>query len=390
MQLKINDAGARSWVLRAMVAGKRRDMGLGGYPDVTQAQAKERARAARDQIHAGADPIQSRRETRSAAAAANAKSKSFDQCVEAFMKAKSGEWRNAKHRAQWQSTLDTHASPVFGKVLVQDIELAQVLTVLEPIWPKTTETASRLRGRIETILDWATARGYRSGENPARWRGHLDQLLARPRKIKRVKHHPAVQSKDVGRFMTELRKVEGTSARALEFAVLTAARSGEVRGARWGEVDLRAKLWVVPLERMKAKKEHRVPLSEQAIKLLKALPRIEGTDLIFPGRDSKQPLSDMSLTACMRRMGFKDTGGRMCVPHGCRSTFRDWASERTNFPGDMAEMALAHTIDSAVEAAYRRGDLLAKRMAMMQAWADFCETSHRVRGSKVVALSRAA
>ena len=385
--LEIKEGGSRSWVLRAMVAGKRRDMGMGGFPDVTLAQARERARTARDQIHAGADPIQARQKARSAAVAASAKAKTFDQCVEAFMKAKSSEWKNAKHQAQWQSTLDTHAKPVIGKVLVQDVDLAQVLTVLEPIWQTTTETASRLRGRLETVLDWATARGYRTGDNPARWRGHLDQLLARPRKIKQVKHQPAVRVEDAGAFMVDLRKIDGMSARGLEFAVLTAARSGEARGARWSEIDLQAKIWTVPAERMKAKKEHRVALSKQAINLLTALPRMEGADLLFPGRKPQEPLSDMSFTACMRRMGYRDAAGRMCVPHGCRSTFRDWASEHTNYPREIAEMALAHTIESAVEAAYRRGDLLKKRAAMMQGWADHCDTL--VRKGKVASPSAA-
>ena len=373
LQLKINEAGARSWVLRATIGGKRRDMGLGGYPDVTLAQARERARAARDQIHEGGDPIRARQQARSAVAAASARARTFDQCVQAYLKAKSGEWKNAKHRAQWSSTLDLYASPVLGKMLVTDIELSHVLTVLEPVWTTKTETASRLRGRIETVLDWATVRKYRAGENPARWRGHLDQLLARPRKIKKVKHHPAVQIDQAGPFMADLRKIEGTSARALEFAVLTAARSGEVRGARWSEIDFAAKLWTVPAERMKAKREHRVPLSKQALQLLEGIERIEGTDLVFPGRQPLKPLSDMSLTACMRRMGYKDRQGRVCVPHGCRSTFRDWAAERTSYPGDMAEIALAHTIDSETEAAYRRGDMLAKRGRMMQAWADYCD-----------------
>ncbi|MET3498171.1 tyrosine-type recombinase/integrase [Variovorax boronicumulans] len=374
LKLKINDAGARSWVLRATVAGKIRDMGLGGFPDVSLAQARERARAARDKIHAGEDPIHARQAARSAVAAASAKARTFEQCVDAYLKAKSGEWKNAKHRAQWSSTLDLYAKPTIGQMLVQDIELSHVLTVLEAIWTTKTETASRLRGRIETVLDWATVRGYRKGENPARWRGHLDQLLGRPRKIKKVTHHPALQLADVGAFMADLRQVEGMSARALELAVLTAARSGEVRGARWDEIDLQAKLWTVPAERMKAKKEHRVPLSKQALKLLEAVPRIEGSELVFPGRKPLQPLSDMSLSACMRRMDYKDAKGRVCVPHGCRSTFRDWASEKTTFSGEMAEMALAHTIDSAVEAAYRRGDMLAKRLKMMQSWADFCDT----------------
>jgi len=365
LQLKINDNGARSWVLRTMVAGKRRDMGLGGFPDVTLAQARERARAARDQVREGVDPIQARQAARSASAAALAKAKTFDQCVAAFVKAKSGEWQNAKHRAQWDSTLETYASPFIGTLLVQDVGVTNVLAVLEPIWATKTETASRLRGRIETILDWATARGYRTGENPARWRGHLDQLLARPKKIQKRKHHEALPIDDVGAFLVELRKVEGSSARALEFVVLTAGRSGEIRGARWPEIDLQGKVWTVPAERMKGKKEHRVPLSKQALMLLAGLPRFEGHELLFPGR-SDAPLSDMSLTACMRRMKLT------AVPHGFRSTFRDWAAERTNFPRDVAEMALSHAIVSEVEAAYRRGDMLAKRARMMQAWADFC------------------
>ncbi len=365
LQLKINDEGARSWVLRAMVAGKRRDMGLGGYPDVTLAEARQRARDARAQIHIGADPIQARRDARSAVAAETARAKTFDQCAAAFIKAKSGEWANAKHHSQWETTLERFASPFIGGLVVADVDVSNVLQVLEPIWTTKTETASRLRGRIESILDWATARGYRTGENPARWRGHLDQLLARPKKIAKVKHHEAVPVDDVAEFMERLRKVEGVSADALEFGVLTAARSGEVRGARWPEIDLDAKVWTVPAERMKAKKEHRVPLSSQAVALLAKLPRFTETDLLFPGRNG--PLSDMSLTAVMRRLKLT------AVPHGFRSTFRDWAAERTIYPRDLAEMALAHAIENAVEAAYRRGDMLAKRAAMMQAWADFLD-----------------
>lgn len=367
LMLKISDTGARSWILRAMVSGKRRDMGLGGYPDVTLAQARESARLARNEIKGGSDPIRDRKAARSAGAAARAKEKTFDQCVSAFMKAKSAEWKNAKHRAQWQSTLDTYVSPSCGPILVKDIETAHVMSVLEAddLWKTKTETASRVRGRIEAILDWAKTRGYREGENPARWRGHLDHLLPRPRKIKKVVHHPAMPIEDMAAFMPALRKMEGLGARALEFTILTAARSGEVRGARWPEIDLKAALWTVPAERMKAKKEHRVPLSKQAVKLLAKLPRVEGTDLVFPGANQK-PLSDMTLTACLRRMKLD------VVPHGFRSTFRDWAAERTSYPNELAEMALAHAIESAVEAAYRRGDLLKKRTQMMQAWADYC------------------
>lgn len=369
LQLRINDAGSRSWVLRTMVAGKRRDMGLGGYPGVTLAQAREKAREARGQVEQGTDPIQARREVRSAVAAASAKAKTFDQCAAAYIKAKSGEWANAKHHTQWETTLERFASPFIGGLMVADVDVSNVLQVLEPIWTTKTETASRLRGRIESILDWATARGYRTGENPARWRGHLDQLLAKPKKIAKVKHHEAVPVDDVAAFMERLRQVDGASADALEFGVLTAARSGEVRGARWPEIDLDAKVWTVPADRMKAKKEHRVPLSSQALALLAKLPRSTETDLLFPGR--KGVLSDMSLTAVMRRLQLT------AVPHGFRSTFRDWAAERTNYPRDLAEMALAHAIENAVEAAYRRGDMLAKRAAMMQAWADFLDQTHR-------------
>jgi len=363
LQLKISPDGARSWVLRAMVSGKRRDMGLGGFPDVPLAEAKQRARDARALIYAGGDPIQARRETRSAVAAATAKAKTFDECSAAYIKAKSGEWANAKHRYQWETTLESFASPVIGGIQVSAIEVSHVLAVLEPIWHNKTETASRLRGRIETVLDFATARGYRTGENPARWRGHLDQLLARPKKLKKIEHLEALPIDDVAAFLVNLHQVQGASARALEFAVLTAGRSAEIRGARWPEIDLAARIWTVPAERMKAKKEHRVPLSTQAMALLTGLTRSETTDLLFPGR--KGELSQMSMIAVMRRMELS------AVPHGFRSTFRDWVAERTHYPRDLAEMALAHAIESAVEAAYRRGDMLAKRAAMMQDWADF-------------------
>lgn len=368
LYLQVVDTGARTWLLRATMGGKRRDMGLGGYPDVTLAQARDKARAARSRVEQGIDPIEERRQARSALAAARASTKTFEDCVTAFMKAKESEWRNPKHRQQWQNTLDTYAGPVMGSLMVGDIELAHVLKVLEPIWHEKTETATRVRGRIEQVLDWATVRGYRKGENPARWKGHLDHLLAKPSKIADVEHHAAVPIDDVGEFLVRLRSMDGMGARALEFAILTAARSGEVRGALWSEFDLAEKVWTVPADRMKGKVEHRVPLSKQAIELLEALPRFEKVDVVFPGVKG-QVLSDMTLSAVMRRMKVD------AVPHGFRSTFRDWAAERTNFPRDLAEMALAHVIESKVEAAYRRGDMLAKRLKMMQAWADYCDTT---------------
>jgi integrase len=254
---------------------------------------------------------------------------------------------------------------VIGRMLVRDIDLPHIEAVLRPIWETKTETATRVRGRIEKVLDWATVGKYREGLNPARWKGHLDSRLAPPRKLTKVEHHAALAAGRVGAFMAELRKQAGMGARALEFAILTAARSGEVRGAIWEEIDLEAAVWTVPAERMKAGKEHRVPLSTPAIRILKALPRIDGTELVFPAARGGK-LSDMTLSAVLRRMNVP------AVPHGFRSTFRDWCAEQTNYPRDVAEMALAHTIGDKVEAAYRRGDLFDKRTKLMKAWGDFC------------------
>lgn len=370
LALKIKDTGAKSWVLRAMVGSKRRDFGLGGFPDVTLALAKDAAREARAKIKAGIDPIEEARQARSALKASQASAITFQKAAEAYIKAHKDGWRNEKHTKQWTSTLTAYAYPKIGALLVQDVELPQVLSVLEPIWTTKTETASRLRGRIEQVLDWATARGYRQGLNPARWRGHLDKLLPKPSKVTRVVHHDALPVSEVGAFMANLRKQEGIGAKALEFAILTASRSGEVRGARWSEFDLKAGLWVTPGHRMKAGKEHRVPLSPEAASILEALPRQAATDLVFVGAKGGQ-LSDMTLSAVIKRMGSP------CVPHGFRSTFRDWAAERTNYPSEMAEMALAHTISDKVEAAYRRGDLFEKRRRMMADWASFCGQEHK-------------
>lgn len=356
---------SKSWILRVMVGKKRRDMGLGGYPSVTLAMAREKARQAREAIGSGVDPILERERAKSALVAAQMSELTFDQATKKFLDARSDEWRNAKHRQQWENTLATYASPIFGNLLVADIQREHVLAVLEPIWKTKTETASRLRGRIESVLDWASARGYRHGENPARWRGHLDQLLSKPSKIAKVEHHAALGIDQVPKFMADLRQREGTGARALELLVLTAVRSGEVRGAVWSEIDLAGAVWTIPSSRMKAGREHRVPLSKPALDVLNSLPRVEGCDLVFPGAKNK-PLSDMTLTGVMRRMGVD------AVPHGFRSTFRDWVSERTSYPSDVAEMALAHTIQNKVEAAYRRGDLFAKRAELMNEWASFC------------------
>jgi len=382
LYLQIKPPATRSWILRAMVGGKRRDMGLGAFPGVTLAMAREKARHARETINGGSDPILERESARSALRAAQARAITFSDAARMFIDARSDEWRNAKHRQQWVNTLETYAAPVLGSLLVADIKQEHVLAVLQPMWKSKTETATRLRGRIEQVLDWARVRGYREGENPARWRGHLDKLLAKPTKIAKVEHHTALPIDDVPAFMAALRQREGTGARTLEFLVFTAARSGEARGATWSEIDLDAATWTIPAERMKAKKEHRVPLSKQAVSLLRALPRLEGSALVFPGSKGKQ-LSDMTLTATLRRMNVD------AVPHGFRSTFRDWASERSHYPSEVAEMALAHTIANKVEAAYRRGDLLAKRAQMMADWAAFCEQPKK-RGDVVPLNSRAA
>ena len=365
LYLYVLETGARSWVLRTMVGDKRRHMGLGGYPDVPLAKAREKARAAKESIEQGVDPIAQRVERASSLKAQQATQKTFEEAATAFIAAKEKAWKNSKHRAQWSSTLKTYAYPHMGSLLVKDIDQEHVMKVLEPIWETKTETATRLRGRIESILDWAKTRQYRSGENPARWKGHLENLLVAPSQIQEVENHKAVPYKDIAQFMANLRTREGLAARALEFAILCASRSGEVRGALWSEINEEEAIWIIPAKRMKAGKEHRVPLSAAAVKLLKALPRSESSDLIFLGTKNK-PLSDMALTAVMRRMEVD------AVPHGFRSTFRDWSGDCTPYPRDVAEFALAHKLSDKVEASYRRSDALEKRRQMMEDWASFC------------------
>ena len=372
LYLCVSPSGSRSWIARVNVDGKRREMGLGSFPDVSLSIAREKARAARSDTIMGIDPVANRKEARSARQALKATQKTFADCAKAYIEAHSDSWRNAKHRAQWPSTFETYVYPTMGTVLVGEVTQAHVMAVLLPIWKTKTQTAIRLRGRIEQVLAWATAAGFRQGDNCARWAGLLDQLLPAPGKVSEPRHHPAVRVDDMPAFIKALRQHDGLSPKALEFVVLTAARSGEVRGATWAEIDLEAAVWTVPKERMKAGKEHRVPLNTQAIKLLEAMPRIEGTELVFPAPRGGQ-LSDMALTALTRRMNFRDDAGRVCVPHGFRSSFRDWVFERTDYPRDLAEAALAHALENKVEAAYRRGDALERRRAMMQAWANYCE-----------------
>ena len=374
LYLQVTPAGVRSWLLRYERGGRERAMGLGSVADFTLDEARERARKARQLLADGIDPLDARKVERtkqateaSLAAAANV---TFGECAEQYFKFHSRKWNNAKHSAQFLSSLRMYAFPALAKVPVAAIDKALVLKAIEPIWYTKTETASRVRGRIESVLDFAKTRGYRSGENPAAWDGNLVHALPARGSIAKVDHHPALPFADVPDFMAQLAAREGSAARALEFTILNAARTGEVIGARWSEINLPQKLWSIPAGRMKAKKEHRVPLTDRALQTLKALPR--EADFIFSGSRKGAPISNMAMAQLLKRMNRLDI-----TVHGFRSTFRDWAAERSNYPNHVVEMALAHVIGDKVEAAYRRGDLFAKRARLMTEWARYCTTPHR-------------
>jgi integrase len=379
LTLQITTTGAKSWLLRYMVAGKPFGMGLGPTHTVSLAEARQKALDARKLLIDGINPLAAKKQAQIAAILANAKMMSFDQCAESYILAHKAGWKNAKHGDQWTNTLKTYASPVFGHLPVADVDTGLVVKCLAPIWESKTETASRLRGRIESVLGWATTSGYRTGENPARWKGHLENLLATISKTSRTKNHPSLPWPRIGAFMAALRARGGASARAVEFAILTACRSGEVRGARWAEFDTAGKLWTIPAERMKAKREHQVPLSDAALALLGSMPKDSDEDVVFAGTKG-QPLSDMSLTAVIRRMNgdtkpvWADASSNSITVHGFRSTFRMWAAETTNYPREVAEHALAHQLPDAVERAYQRGSQFAKRAALMAEWAAYCAT----------------
>jgi integrase len=381
LYMQITPSGGRSWILRTTVGKARRDIGLGGFPTVTLAQARDKAREARDRIERGLDPVAERQAAKAALIAASGRGLTFEKAVDSYLKAKLDAFKNAKHRQQWENTLSQYALPVLGKMMVQDIDVRDVLRVLQPLWHEKTETASRLRGRIESVLSWATVAGHRKGDNPARWSGNLKELLPAPSKVAKEGNQPALTLEDAPRWFAALKTRDGMGARALEFLALTAARSQEVRGATWDEIDLDNALWIVPAARMKMGREHRVPLTADAVGLLKGLPRLKDNPLVFPAARGGQ-LSDMTVSAVMRRMSETDVGAggtgfldrvskRPAVPHGLRSTFRDWVAERTHFPGEMAEVALAHKISNAVEASYRRGDMIEKRRRMMGEWGEF-------------------
>lgn len=383
LYLQIMGDGGRSWIFRYRVPGRQRQMGLGPAHTVSLAQARAAARDARQLRIQGLDPIEERRKAEADQKLEQGSGVTFDDAVDAYIEANKAAWRNEKHVKQWKSTLTTYATPRIGKLPVGEVETRHVLAVLEPIWQSKTETASRVRGRIENVLDWATVYGHRAGDNPARWKGHLDKILPAKAKVAKVQHHAALPYPELPDFMKRLAKVQGVAARALEFAILTVARTSEVVGAVWSEIDLVKKVWTIPAERMKAERDHRVPLSAPAIAILEAMhvrwlevdarrwrgrgapeQPAEPTGPVFFGLRAGKGLSNMSLLKVLKGLKRSDL-----TTHGFRSTFSDWAHETTNYPGEMIEMALAHKVANKVEAAYRRGDMFAKRHALMNDWA---------------------
>jgi len=362
--INVKDSGAKSWMLRTMIGNRRCTIGLGPYPEISLSEARNKARAYKKDIREGKDPLTEKRRIKAGLMRLNGRM-TFDEVARLCHEKKLSEFKNIKHGKDWFSSIERFANPVIGKLPVDEVDLKHILKILEPIWTEKTETATRVRQRLEQILSFATVCNYRSGDNPARWNGHLDAILPKPGKIKKVKHFPALPWREIGAFMAALRKRDGMGARCLEFIILTACRSGEARLAVWNEIDPESETWTIPGNRVKTEKEHKVPLVPDAVKLLKSLPRFQGSNYIFTAPRGG-PLSDMSISAVCRRMKVK------AVPHGFRSTFRDWCAEHTNFPREVAEQALGHAIGNAVEAAYRRGDLFEKRCKLMNAWAEYC------------------
>jgi integrase len=397
LYLLVKKSGARFWVFRYKTNGsKLREAGLGRAGEdrnsVRLAEAREKASVLFRQVKSGIDPLVAKEAARLQSKAAEqdavVRGITFRDAARRYIDGHASTWRSGKHAGQWNSTLETYANPVFGDLPVADVTTAHVLAAVEPIWLQKAETASRLRGRIETILDFAKARGWRTGENPAAWKGHLALTLPARSKVAKIQHHAALPWREVSEYIAALRDQAGVGARALHFLILTAARSGEVRGARWLEIDLAAAMWIIPAARMKGDREHRVPLSAQSLQILREMNEARLTaDIdahVFPGRDPQRPLSDMSLTAVLRRMNRGDL-----TVHGFRSTFRDWAAETTAYPSELAEKALSHTVGNKVEAAYRRGDLFDKRRRMMDDWASFCSAPRFSEISNVFALREA-
>ncbi len=370
LYLQITKAGVKSWLFRYMRDGKAHGMGLGPTHTISLAEARVKAHESRAMLLDGIDPLDARRTRRNARLLEESEAKTFEQCASAYIDAHKAGWKNAKHTEQWTNTLKTYVYPKIGALPVAAIDVALVKQILDPIWTTKTETASRVRGRIESVIDWATVHGYRIGDNPARWRGHLDKLLPRQSKVVKVRHHPALPHAEITKFLKSLRKEEGVVPAALEFLILTSTRTSEVANASFEELDLDTGIWTIPAERMKAGKPHRVPLSQPALVIVTRMKDFGGGHYVFPGRQPGKPLSNMAMLQLLRRMGRRDL-----TSHGFRSTFRDWAAECTNHPREIAEAALAHTLKDKTEAAYQRGDLFEKRTRLMSDWADYCNAT---------------
>jgi integrase len=366
LDLQVSQSNARSWIFRYSIDGRVRYLGLGSASAISLARARELVVEPRRLRAEGIDPIEHRRAQRMATKADAAKAVTFEQCAETYALAHEGAWRNAVHRAQWRRTLEVDVYPVIGALPVQAIDTPLVLKVLQPIWSTKPETANRIRGRIESVLDAAKAQEFRTGENPARWRGHLENLLAAPRKLRKIEHLAALPYREMPEFMVALRGRQGIGAIALEFTILTAARTGEVINARWSEIDFAKATWTIPGERMKAGRAHAVPLSSDAVEILRVLNEHRPGEFVFPGRGGES-INRTTMIKILELMGRKDL-----TTHGFRSTFRDWAAEQTSYPSEVVEMALAHVVKNAVEAAYRRGDLFEKRARLMAAWSEYC------------------
>ena len=371
LYLRVTPPAGRSWVFRYMLDGKAREMGLGSYPEVTMDLARELAREARATKAIGQDPIEIRDSKLAREQLTAARAVTFRRCAEAYIESRAETWKNAKHKRQWSATLDTYVMPMLGDMAVSAIDRALVVKVLEPIWLAKPETAKRVRGRIEAVLDWAAAREYRTGENPARWKGSLQKLFPSVSRVRSVKHHAALPYAELPAFMSKLMGQAGVGAIALRFTILTAVRTGEAIGATWPEFDLDTAVWTIPARRTKTDREHRIPLSKPARSILKFQHKATNSgSFVFPGPSLTKPLSNMAMLTVIRRMGH--TG---VTVHGFRSTFRDWVEETTDFAGSVAESALGHVVRDKVEAAYRRGDLFEKRKALMTAWGAFCTTT---------------
>ena len=387
LMLQVSSNRTKSWLLRIKVGDKRREIGLGAYPGVGIALAREKAQQVRDEVVAGVDPVAARALARQSIIQQQIDEKALDwtfrRCAEAYIKAKSSGWRNAKHASQWPNTLETYVYPTIGDLLVRNVTISHICAIVEPHWLTKTETINRVRNRIELVLDWATVRKLRTGDNPARWKGNLDKMLSQRSVVAPVVGHRALDAAVVYEFAQKLRRVEGIGARCLEFVVLTACRSGEARLATWAEIDMATKTWNIPGNRMKSGRPHRVPLSDEVINLLRVLPRLESSELIFPGRIAGKPISDMTMTKVMRDMRVD------AVPHGFRASFSTWCASSTSYPSEVREMALAHAIGDETVGAYQRSDLFDKRRNLMSDWAKFINTEPIV-GDNVVQLRGAA